>query len=86
MNKSEDISIPTLFAGVLYTIAKHGFEAELKPGRLHVDLILGHIQPIPSEIIRMLRKNGFQYCFHDKVTYTDADGTKRRRSIFRRLH
>lgn len=86
MNKSEDISVPTLLARVLYTIARQGFEAELMPGRLHVDLVLGHTQPIPSEIIRMLRKNGIEYCFQNKVTYTDADGTKRCRSHFRRLH
>jgi hypothetical protein len=86
VNKSDDKSTPTLLAGILYMMARHGFEAELRPDQFHMDLILGHIQPIPSKIIRMLRENGFEYCFYDKGMYTDADGAKRYRSLFRRLH
>jgi hypothetical protein len=86
VNKSDHKATPILLAGVLCMMARHGFEAELKPGQFHMDLILGHLQPIPSDIIRILRKNGFEYCFYDKVTYTDADGAKRCRSLFRKLY
>jgi hypothetical protein len=86
MNKSNTKPAPTLFAAILYMLARHGHEAELKPHQFHTDLILGHIQPLSPEIIGNLRENGFKYCFHDGVTYTDADGAIRCRSHFRRLH
>jgi hypothetical protein len=77
---------PTLLAGILTMMARHGYEAELKPDRFHMDLILGHIQPLPRKIIVTLQENGFEYRFFDKVTYTDADGAIRCRTYFRRLH
>jgi hypothetical protein len=86
MNEPDHKSTPTLLAGILYMLAKHGFEAELKPGQFQMDFILGHIQPIPSEIVRILRKNGFEYFSSDSVTYTDVDGARRYRSLFRRMY
>lgn len=86
MNRSNTKASPTLLAGILYKMARHGYEAELKPDRFHMHLILGHIQPLPPEIIVTLRENGFEYCFFDKTTYIDADGATRCRSHFRRPH
>jgi hypothetical protein len=83
-SKSNTKPTPTLLAGILCMMARHGFEAELKPDRFHMDLVLGHTQPIPPEIIVTLRENGFEYCFYNKVTYTDTDGAVRCRSYFRR--
>jgi len=76
---------PAIMAGILDMLARHGYEAELKPGQFHMDLNLRHIQPLSPEIIGILRENGFfEYCFLDKATYTDANGTIRCRSHFRR--
>ncbi|MPZ06298.1 MAG: hypothetical protein GEU26_07760 [Nitrososphaeraceae archaeon] len=83
MNKSNFRSNPTVLAEILYKMAKHGCEVEFKPDRFHMDLILGHPRPLPPGIIVTLRKNGFDYCFFDNVTYTDADGKSRCRSHFR---
>ena len=73
-------------AEILYKMARHGYEAELKPYQNHLDLILGHIQPLPIEIHTILQENGFNYSFLDKVTYKDADGATRWRSNFRRIY
>jgi hypothetical protein len=85
-NKSNTKSTPTLLAGILFMLARHGYEAELKPNRFYMHLTLGHAQPLPSEIIHILRKNGFEYWFLDKVTYVNVDGTIMCRSHFRRPH
>ena len=75
----------TLFAGILFMLARHGYEAELKPNRFYMHLTLGHAKPLPREIIHILRKNRFEY-FLDKVAYVDVDGTIKCRSHFRRPH
>jgi hypothetical protein len=82
--KSNTKSTPTLLAGILFMLAKHGYEAELKPHRFYIHLTLGHAQSLPREIIHILRKNGFEYWFLDKVTYVDVGGIIRCRSHFRR--
>ena len=84
MNKSNLRPTATLLAGILFKIARQGYEAELKPNLYHMDLILEHIRPLPHEIVVTLRENCFEYCFLDSLTYTDADGTVRSRSHFRR--
>ena len=84
MNKSNSKPAPTLLAGILYKMARHGYEAELKPDRFYIYLIIGHVRPLSPETIAILRENGFEHCFLDKVTYTDADGAIRSRSHFRR--
>jgi hypothetical protein len=84
MNKSNTKEAPTLLAGILCMLARNGHEIELKPGQFHLDLILGHTQPLSPEIIGALREDGFEYCSLDRITYADADGAIRCRSHFRR--
>lgn len=65
-------------------MARHGYEVELKPDRSHMELILGHTQPISPKIFVTLRENGFEFRLEEKRTYTDLDGAIRCRSRFRR--
>ncbi|HZD36599.1 MAG TPA: hypothetical protein VE130_15450 [Nitrososphaeraceae archaeon] len=74
----------TLLAEILCMMARHGYEVELKPARLHIDLIVGHSQPLPTELIVTLGEKGFGLCSRKKGTYTDIDGAIRYRSHFRK--
>lgn len=74
----------TLLAEILCMMARHGYEVELKPDRFHLDLIVGHTQPLPPEIIVTLSRKGFKFCLTEKGTYTDVDGEIRCRSHFRK--
>jgi hypothetical protein len=65
-------------------MARHGYEVELKPDRFHMELILGHTQPLSPKIFVTLRENGFEFRLEEKRTYTDLDGAIRCRSRFRR--
>ena len=84
MNISDSKSSTAVLAGILQLMARRGYEVELRPNQFHLDLTLGHLQPLTPEIFTTLRENGFEHSFLDKVTYTDADGAIRSRSHFRK--
>lgn len=65
-------------------MARHGYEVELKPDKLYMELILGHTQPLSSKIFVTLREYGFEFRLKEKRKYTDLDGAIRCRSRFRR--
>jgi hypothetical protein len=84
MNNPDTKGSSAHLAGILQMMSMRGYEIEFKRNLYHADLILGHLQPLPSEIFMTLQENGFEYRFLDKVAYTDADGAIRCRSHFRR--
>lgn len=84
MTESDTEMAQTLLADILFMLARHGYEVELRPARFHTDLIVGHSQPLPTEIIDALGEKGFGLCLRKKGTYTDVDGAIRCRTHFRK--